>query len=89
MEAVFVNIFMATKYIPDDGPCETETCHVVVGGHEIGAVEPGTARRAALKIYVYQVQGISPIEIGHIFHIYKFIMNQFDIPVCVLDLSVQ
>jgi hypothetical protein len=40
----------ATTYTPDDGPCETKTCHVVVEeGHEIGVVEPGTAQRDALK----------------------------------------
>lgn len=26
----------------DDGPCETETCHIVEG-HEIEVAEPGTA----------------------------------------------
>jgi hypothetical protein len=39
-----------TVYTPDDGPCEAETCHVVVeGGYEIGVVKPGTAQKATLK----------------------------------------
>jgi hypothetical protein len=52
------NSLRATTYTHDDGPCETETCRVVVEGHEIEVVEPGTARRAALKtlfVYIYQV----------------------------------
>jgi hypothetical protein len=39
-------------------PDETETCRAVVEGHEIGVVQPGTARRVALMavfVYVYQV----------------------------------
>jgi hypothetical protein len=51
----FLNIFVVTKYICDRGSCETETCRVIVGGHEIGAVEPGTAWSAALKtVFVYK-----------------------------------
>jgi hypothetical protein len=36
-------VFSATLHVVEDGdngPCETETCHVA--GHEIGMVEPGT-----------------------------------------------
>jgi hypothetical protein len=46
------NSLFATAYTPDDGPCQTETCRVVVDeGHEIGVVKPGTARKAALRTY--------------------------------------
>jgi hypothetical protein len=49
------NSVRATVHTPDDGPCETETCRVVVEeGHEIGVVKPGTAQKAARKIvFVY------------------------------------
>jgi hypothetical protein len=43
---------------PDDGPCETETCLVVVEGHGIGVVKPGTAQEVARKtvfVRIYQV----------------------------------
>jgi hypothetical protein len=37
-----------TAYTLGDGPCETETCPVVVEeGHEIGVVKPGTAQKTA------------------------------------------
>jgi hypothetical protein len=48
----------ATSCTPDDVPCETETCRVaVVEGHEIGAVKPGTAQKAALKAVAYISSG--------------------------------
>jgi hypothetical protein len=49
------NSLCATAYTLDDGPCETETCHVVVEeGLEIGVVKPGIAQKAALKtVFVY------------------------------------
>jgi hypothetical protein len=43
---VSVASLMAIKY----GPCETETCCVVVeDGYEIGVLKWGTTREAALK----------------------------------------
>jgi hypothetical protein len=51
-------LIVQTTYTPDDGPCETETCRVVMEeGHEIGVVKPGTAQKAALKtvcVHMYQ-----------------------------------
>jgi hypothetical protein len=38
----------ATAYAPDSGTCDTETCHVVVEGYEIGVVKPGTALKDCL-----------------------------------------
>jgi hypothetical protein len=45
------NSLHATTYTPDDGPCETDTCRVVVEErHELlGVVKLGTTRRAALN----------------------------------------
>jgi hypothetical protein len=47
----------ARIYTPDDGPCETETCCVVVAvevGHGIGVVKPETTKKAALEtVFVY------------------------------------
>jgi hypothetical protein len=51
------NSLHVTVYTPDDGPCETETCHIVAEGREIGVVKPGAAQKAALKtvfVYIYQ-----------------------------------
>jgi hypothetical protein len=39
----------ATAHTPDDGPCETKTCHAVVEGHEIGVVKPGAAQKPDLE----------------------------------------
>jgi hypothetical protein len=49
-----VNTLLLTTYAPDDGLCETETCHVVEG-HETGGLEPGIAQEAALVKYIIQV----------------------------------
>jgi hypothetical protein len=47
------NSLHVTAYTPDDGPCETETCHVVVEeGHETEGVKPGTALKTVL-VYIY------------------------------------
>jgi hypothetical protein len=46
------------QHTPDDGPCETETCRVVVEGHEIWVDKPDTQWRDALMtvfVYIYQV----------------------------------
>jgi hypothetical protein len=51
------NSLRATTYTPDDGPGATETCRVILEGHEIGVFKPGSARKVLLKpvvVYVYQ-----------------------------------
>jgi hypothetical protein len=52
------NSLRATTYTPDDGPCETEACRVIMEErHEMGVVKPRSAWRTALKtvfVYVYQ-----------------------------------
>jgi hypothetical protein len=48
------NSLRVTTYTPEDGPCETETCRVV-NGLEVGAAEPGTIQRSALKtVFVFK-----------------------------------
>jgi hypothetical protein len=46
-----------TAWAPNDGPCETETCHAILVGHEIGLVKPGNSRKIVMKIvfvHIYQ-----------------------------------
>jgi hypothetical protein len=53
-----VNSLCATACMPDDGPCEIETCCIVVEGHEIGVIKPWTTHMAALKtvfVYIYSI----------------------------------
>jgi hypothetical protein len=48
--------------MPDDVPCETETCRVV-DGHGVGVSEAGTTLRSALKtvyVYIYKATYLGP-----------------------------
>jgi hypothetical protein len=84
------NSLHTTAYTPEDGPCETVTCRAILEEeHEMGVVEPGTARKAALKtvfVHAYPhsyvlvcIKTLHPECPSSIFHAYNKFINKLSI----------
>jgi hypothetical protein len=77
-DILFLNIFMVTKYIFDDGSCETETHHAVLGLHETGAVELRTAWRSELKtLFTYISSSNNILDRVLLFHVRPVLHDVF------------